>query len=96
MTKYLKFTVVFLAVVILILFSITIVSIIHKYNNRDYKIVEKIKINPNLNKDYSVLSFEINGERLYLNVENIKKKSKLIKIYNLRNGTEIGEIIISD
>ena len=72
------------------------VSIIHKYNNRDHKIVEKVKINPDLNKDYSILSFEIKGERLYLNVENKNKKSKLIKIYNIRNGNEIGEIIISD
>jgi len=85
-----------LAVLILILFSITIVSIIHKYKNSDHKIIEKIQINPVLSKDYSILSFEINKEKLYLNVESKSNKSKLIKIYNLNNGNELGEIIITD
>tara|TARA_B100000579_G_C22440814_1_gene669783 strand:+ start:160 stop:450 length:291 start_codon:yes stop_codon:yes gene_type:complete len=96
MTKYLKFTVIFLAILIIILFSITIVSIAHKYKIRDTKIVEKIIINPALDKDFLILSFEINGEKLYLNVENKKNKSKSIKIYNIKNGDEIGEIVITE
>tara|TARA_B100000029_G_C17592050_1_gene962857 strand:+ start:3187 stop:3477 length:291 start_codon:yes stop_codon:yes gene_type:complete len=96
MNKYLKFTVIFLAVLILILFSITIVSIIHKYNDRDHKIVEKIKINPELNNDFLILSFQIHRKKLYLNLESKSSKSKLIKIYSLNNGTELGEIILKD
>ena len=44
MNKYLKFIVSFLAVLILILFSITIIVIIKKYNQVEDKYIENIEI----------------------------------------------------
>ena len=66
MNKYLKFIVSFLAVLILILFSITIIVIIKKYSHVEDKYIENTEIFPKLNENESVQSFNINGNKLYL------------------------------
>ena len=53
MNKYLKFIVSFLAVLILILFSITIIVIIKKYNHVEDKYIENTEIFPKLNENES-------------------------------------------
>ena len=80
MNKYLKFIVSFLAVLILILFSITIFVIIKKYSHVEDKYIENIEIFPKLNENVTVQSFNINGNKLYLYVKNKSNKSKTKKI----------------
>ncbi len=96
MNKYLKFIVSFLAVLILILFSITIIVIIKKYSHVEDKYIENIEIFPKLNKNESVQSFNINGNKLYLYVKNKSNNKTSIIIYNLRNSKKVGSIIIKD
>ena len=96
MNKYLKFIVSFLAVLILILFSITIFVIIKKYSHVEDKYIENIEIFPKLNKNESVQSFNINGNKLYLYVKNKSNNKTSIIIYNLRNSKKVGSIIIKD
>ena len=96
MNKYLKFIVSFLAVLILILFSITIFVIIKKYSHVEDKYIENIEIFPKLNKNESVQSFNINGNKLYLYVKNKSNNKTSIIIYNLKNSKKVGNIIIKD
>ena len=96
MNKYLKFIVSFLAVLILILFSITIFVIIKKYSHVEDKYIENIEIFPKLNENESVQSFNINGNKLYLYVKNKSNNKTSIIIYNLRNSKKVGSIIIKD
>ena len=96
MNKYLKFIVSFLAVLILILFSITIIVIIKKYSYVEDKYIENIEIFPKLNENESVQSFNINGNKLYLYVKNKSNNKTSIIIYNLKNSKKVGSIIIKD
>ncbi len=96
MNKYLKFIVSFLAVLILILFSITIFVIIKKYSHVEDKYIENIEIFPKLNENETVQSFNINGNKLYLYVKNKSNNKTSIIIYNLRNSKKVGSIIIKD
>ena len=96
MNKYLKFIVSFLAVLILILFSIIIIVIIKKYNQVEDKYIENIEIFPKLNENETVQSFNINGNKLYLYVKNKSNNKTSIIIYNLRNSKKVGSIIIKD
>ena len=96
MNKYLKFIVSFLAVLILILFSITIFVIIKKYSYVEDKYIENIEIFPKLNENESVQSFNINGNKLYLYVKNKSNNKTSIIIYNLKNSKKVGSIIIKD
>ena len=96
MNKYLKFIVSLLAVLILILFSITIFVIIKKYSHVEDKYIENIEIFPKLNENESVQSFNINGNKLYLYVKNKSNNKTSIIIYNLSNSKKVGSIIIKD
>ena len=96
MNKYLKFIVSFLAVLILTLFSITIIVIIKKYNQVEDKYIENTEIFPKLNENQYVESFNINGNKLYLYVKNKSNNKTSIIIYNLRNSKKVGSIIIKD
>ena len=96
MNKYLKFIVSFLAVLILILFSITIFVIIKKYSHVEDKYIENIEIFPKLNENQTVQSFNINGNKLYLYVKNKSNNKTSIIIYNLKNSKKVGNIIIKD
>ena len=96
MNKYLKFIVIFLAVLILILFSITIIVIIKKYSHVEDKYIENTEIFPKLNENESVQSFNINGNKLYLYVKNKSNNKTSIIIYNLKNSKKVGSIIIKD
>ena len=96
MNKYLKITVIFLAVLILILLSITIVVIIKKYNQVEDKYVENLEILPKLTNNQLVQSFEINDNKLYLYVKNKSNNKSSIIIYNLKSNKKVGSIIIRD
>ena len=96
MNKYLKFIVSFLAVLILILFSITIIVIIKKYSHVEDKYIENIEIFPKLSENETVQSFNINGNKLYLYVKNKSNNKTSIIIYNLKNSKKVGSIIIKD
>ena len=96
MNKYLKFIVSFLAVLILILFSITIVVIIKKYNQVEDKYIENFEIFPKLTHNQLVQSFNINNNKLYLYVKNKSNNKTSIIIYNLKSSKKVGSIIIKD
>ena len=96
MNKYLKFIVSFLAVLILILFSITIIVIIKKYSHVEDKYIENIEIFPKLNENQTLQSFNINGNKLYLYVKNKSNNKTSIIIYNLKNSKKVVKIIIKD
>ncbi len=94
MNKYLKFTVIFLAVLIIILFSLTIVVIIKKYNQVEDKHIENLEISLNLSNNQLVQSFNINDNKLYLYVKNKSSSKSFIIIYDLKTRKKIGSIII--
>ena len=54
MNKYLKYIVIFLAVLILILFSVTVFVIIKKHNQVEDKYIENLEIFPKLTDDQFV------------------------------------------
>ena len=96
MNKYLKFIVSFLAVLILILFSITIIVIIKKYNQVENKYIENFEIYPTLTDDQFLQSFNVNDNKLYLYVKNKSNNKESIIIYNLKNSKKVGSITIKD
>ena len=96
MSKYLKFIVILLAVLILILFSITIIVIIKKYNQVEDKYIENFEIFPKLTENQDLQSFNINGNKLYLYVKNKSNNKTSIIIYNLKSSKKVGSIIIKD
>tara|TARA_Y100001978_G_scaffold40418_1_gene35988 strand:+ start:200 stop:493 length:294 start_codon:yes stop_codon:yes gene_type:complete len=96
MNKYLKFTVIFLAVLILILFSITVFVIIKKYNQVEDKYIENLKILPKLSDNQLLQTFDVDDNRLYLYVKNKSNNKSSIIIYNLKNSKKIGNIIFEE
>ena len=96
MNKYLKYIVIFFAVLILILFSVTVFVIIKKYNQVEDKYIENLEIFPKLTDNQLVHSFDVDDNKLYLYVKNISNNKTSIIIYNLKNSKEIGNIIIKD
>ena len=96
MNKYLKFIVSFLAVLILALFSITIIVIIKKYNQVENKYIENFEIYPTLTDDQFLQSFNVNDNKLYLYVKNKSNNKESIIIYNLKNSKKVGSITIKD
>ena len=96
MNKYLKYIVIFLAVLILMLFSVTVFIIIKKYNQVEDKYIENLEIFPKLTDNQFVHSFDIDDNKLYLYVKNKSNNKTSIIIYNLKNNKEIGNIIIKD
>ena len=96
MNKYLKFTVIFLAVLILILFSITVFVIIKKYSQVEDKYIENLEILPKLTTDQILQTFDVDDNKLYLYVKNRSNNKTSIIIYNLKNSKKIGNIIFKE
>ena len=95
MIKNLKNLVIFLGIIVLLLFSITIVSLIYKLKNRDIKSIENLELIPKLNPNSTVNSLEIRDNLLYLVVKE-ENGEQLVMIYNLKNGIQVGTINISE
>ena len=64
MIKNLKNLVIFLGIIVLLLFSITIVSLIYKFKNKDLKNIENVELFPSLENGTVINSFEIKGNLL--------------------------------
>ena len=96
MNKFLKFLVFSLAVLILILFSVTVFVIIKKYNQVEDKYIENLEIYPKLDNNQFVQSFDVDDNKLYLYVKNKSNNKTSIIIYNLKNSKKIGNITIKD
>ena len=96
MNKYLKYTVIFLAVLILILFSIIVFVIIKKYNQVEDKYIENLKILPRLSDNQLLQTFDVDDNKLYLYVKNKSNNKSSIIIYNLKNSKKIGNIIFEE
>jgi hypothetical protein len=95
MIKNLKNLVIFLGIIVLLLFSITIVSLIYKLKNRDVKSIENLELVPRLNPSSIVHSLEVSDNLLYLVVKE-ENGEQLVKIYNLKDGIQVGTINISE
>ena len=95
MIKNLKNLVIFLGIIVLLLFSITIVSLIYKLKNRDIKSIEYLELIPKLNPNSTVNSLEVSDNLLYLVVKE-KNGEQLVKIYSLKDGILVGTINISE
>jgi len=96
MNKHLKFIVIFLAVLIIILFSVTIFVIIKKYNQVEDKYIENLEIFPKLTNNQIVQSIDVNDNKIYFYVKNKSNNKNSIIIYNLKNGKKVGSILIKD
>ena len=95
MIKNLKNLVIFLGIIVLLLFSITIVSLIYKLKNRDIKSIENLELIPKLNPNSTVNSLEVSDNLLYLVVKE-KNGEQLVKIHSLKDGILVGTINISE
>ena len=95
MIKNLKNIVISLGIIVLLLFSITIVSLIYKFKNRDFKNIENLELIPTLKSSSVINSFQIRGDLLYLNIKDNDGRY-LINIYNLENGKQVGTIKLSE
>tara|TARA_A100001011_G_C14246927_1_gene816016 strand:+ start:1163 stop:1456 length:294 start_codon:yes stop_codon:yes gene_type:complete len=94
MVQNLKKIVISLGIVILLLFSVTIVALIYKFKNNDIKIVENLELSPILNNNVSANSFEISGKKLYVGIFT-ENNTKVIKVFDLKTGLQISKIIVS-
>ena len=94
MVQNLKNIVIFLGIIILLLFSVTIVALIYKFKNNDIKIVENLELTPILSNEDSANSFEISGKKLYVGIFT-ENNTKVIKVFDLKTGLQISKIIVS-
>ena len=94
MVQNLKKIVITLGIVILLLFSVTIVALIYKFKNNDIKIVESLELSPILSNEDSANSFEISGKKLYVGIFT-ENNTKVIKVFDLKTGLQISKIIVS-
>jgi hypothetical protein len=94
MKRFLKFVVIFLGFLIVILFSITILAIFDKYKNNDVKILDTLQLNPKVEEEFEIINFKINKDKLHLHLENTITNANFIKIYNIKTGKLIGEILL--
>ena len=94
MVQNLKKIVISLGIVILLLFSVTIVALIYKFKNNDIKIVENLELSPILNNKGPANSFEISGKKLYVGIFT-ENNTKVIKVFDLKTGLQISKIIVS-
>ena len=94
MVQNLKKIVISLGIVILLLFSVTIVALIYKFKNNDIKIVENLELTPILGNEGSANSFEISGQKLYVGIFT-ENNTKVIKVFDLKTGLQISKIIVS-
>ena len=94
MVQNLKKIVILLGIIILLLFSVTIVALIYKFKNNDIKIVENLELNPILENASLANSFEISGQKLYVGIFT-EENEKVIKVFDLKTGLQISKIILS-
>ena len=94
MKRFLKFTVIFLCVLIIILLTFTILTIFNKYKNQDVRISESLKLSPLMDKNFEVKSFQIDKNQIHLHLENKSDNSQLIKTYDTKTGKLSNEIIL--
>ena len=94
MVQNLKKIVISLGIVILLLFSVTIVALIFKFKNNDIKIVENLELSPILSNEDSANTFEISGKKLYVGIFT-ENNTKVIKVFDLKTGLQISKIIVS-
>ncbi len=94
MVQNLKKIVISLGIIILLLFSVTIVALIYKFKNNDIKIVENLELSPILSNEDSANSFEISGKKLYVGIFT-ENNTKVIKVFDLKTGLQISKIIVS-
>ena len=94
MKKFLKFTVIFLGILIVTLFCITIFTIYNKYNNYDLKNFNSLKLEPQIEEFLTIKDFQIQKNLIHFRLENNDDNSQFIRTYNLRDGKLSTEIKI--
>ena len=81
----LKFFVIFLGILIVTLFCITIFAIYNKYNNYDLKKKNSLKLEPQIEDILTIKDFQIQ-KNLNTFVLKIMMIIQFIRTYNLRDG----------
>ena len=94
MRKFLKFTVIFLGILIVTLFCFTIFAIYNKYNNYDLKNFNSLKLEPQIEEFLTIKDFQIQKNLIHFRLENNDDNSQFIRSYNLRDGKLSTEIKI--
>ena len=94
MKNFLKFTVIFFGILIILLFSVTIVTIIGKYQNNDEKKISFLKLEPKIEEYFIIKDFSLNENRINLHLENKNNNNQIIRSYNSKNGLLTSEIIL--
>ena len=84
-----------MGLLIIILFSITIFTIINKYKNNDYNVQHTLKLIPQVEKKYKILSFQVEKKILYILMLNPLTEEFKVNSYNLENGILIKEIYLN-
>ena len=79
MRKFLKFTVIFLGILIVTLFCITIFAIYNKYNNYDLKNFNSLKLEPQIEEFLTIKDFQIQKNLIHFRLENNDDNSQFIR-----------------
>ncbi len=83
--KFLKFTVIFMGILIVFGIIALCIGIYYKINNINFKEKAENKIILMLPKNYNLESYYINNDKIIVNYQY--KKKKIIHIYDLENGS---------
>ena len=94
MKKFLKFIVIFLGILIILLFSVTILAILNKYKIEENNNLETLNLEPKIEEFYSIKNIFIAEKHLNLQLENKNNNVQILRIYNLQNGQLIKEIFL--
>ena len=94
MKKFLKFIVIFLGILIILLFSVTILAILNKYKIEENKNLETLNLEPKIEEFYSIKNISIADEHLNLQLENKNNNVQILRIYNIKDGQLLKEIIL--
>lgn len=84
----------FLGILIVTLFGITIFAIYNKYNNYDLKNFNSLKLEPQIEEFLTIKDFQIQKNLIHFRLENNDDNSQFIRTYNLRDGKLSTEIKI--
>ena len=94
MKKFLKFIVIFLGILIILLFSVTILAILNKYKIEENKNLETLNLEPKIEEFYSIKNISIADEHLNLQLENKNNNVQILRVYNIKDGQLLKEIIL--
>ncbi len=79
---------------LILLFSVTILAILNKYKIEENKNLETLNLEPKIEEFYSIKNISIADEHLNLQLENKNNNVQILRIYNIKDGQLLKEIIL--